>query len=83
MLSKRLKAARGDGSQKVALFRKVLVRRIVTDAGAARDLAQREVPILRLMEQRQRRFDEGMGEIAVMIGATGGAAEGFGHKKSP
>ena len=80
-LGQRLEAARGDGGQKVALFRKVLVRRIVTDAGAPRDLAQREGPILRLVEQRQRRLDERGGEIAVMIGARGSAAGSFGHEK--
>jgi hypothetical protein len=35
----------------------MLVRRIVTDIGAPRDLAQREGPILCRLEQRQRRLD--------------------------
>jgi hypothetical protein len=56
-----LKATRGDGSQKVTLFGKVLVRRIVTDAGAPLDLSQREGPILHLFEQRQRRLDKRRG----------------------
>ena len=45
-VGQRLKAARGDGGQKVALFRKMFVGRIVTDIGAPCDLAQREGPIL-------------------------------------
>ncbi len=47
------------------------------------DLALGEGPVLRLIKQRQRRLDEGGGEIAVMIGARNGVTGGLGlgHKR--
>ena len=84
-LGQRIEAARCDGGQQIALFRKVLVGRVVADAGAPRHFAQRKRPILSLVKERERRFDERRGEIAVMIGPSGGggpAAGGFGHGKN-
>jgi ribulose-5-phosphate 4-epimerase/fuculose-1-phosphate aldolase len=37
-----LEANGSDGGQKIQLFRKMIVRRAVTDAGAARHLSERE-----------------------------------------
>src|ERR1700691_5307815 len=82
VFGQRLKAARRHGSQKVAFFRKVFVRRVVADARAPSHLAQGEVPILLLIEQSQCSFDERGSEIAVVIGTRGAAAKGLGHKIS-
>ena len=78
-LGQRLEAAGGDGGEEVALFGKMLVGRVVAHPGAPRHFAQREGPVLRLGDQRQRRLDQRRGEAAMVIRARrgGGARGGF------
>src|SRR5271154_1347208 len=55
----------------------MIVGRVGAHPGAARHLSEREGPVLLVGNQFQRRVDQSATEVAVMIGARGGAANFF------
>ena len=79
-LRQHLEPRRRDGSQKLTLVGKVLVRRIVTDAGAPGEFAQRKLKALRLAQDFERGLDDRAAQVAVVVGTLGGVRLGHWSK---
>ena len=62
-----LEPGRGDGRQQLTFLGKVLVRSIVTDAGAPREFTQRKLDALRFPENFERGPDDSAAQIAVVV----------------
>ena len=57
----------GNGGKQIELLRKMIIGRAVAHPGAARHFPQRERPILFLGDQLQRRLDQRVAQITMVV----------------